>query len=94
MRLHPSRNLNYTEVTAQFGLQVFCFNTAHQNMKLKSSIISEIKSIIAKSQQQAIRSVNTQRVLMYWEIGRVIFVEEQGSKARAEYGSFFNKIYF
>jgi predicted nuclease of restriction endonuclease-like (RecB) superfamily len=60
-------------------------------MELKKSLIEEIHSIISNSQARAIRSVDTERVLMYWQIGKIIFEEEQQGKDRAEYGSFIIK---
>ncbi|MEA3449143.1 MAG: PDDEXK nuclease domain-containing protein [Bacteroidota bacterium] len=57
-------------------------------MKIRQSLIKEIQEIISGAQVRAVRSVDTQRVLMYWEIGRVIFEEEQQGEDRAEYGSF------
>lgn len=50
------------------------------------SFISDIKHIIDTSRANAVRSVNFCRVQMYWHIGRRIVEEEQGGKARAEYG--------
>ena len=47
--------------------------------------------IIATSRERAIRSVDTERVLMYWQIGRVIVEEEQAGKDRAEYGKYLIK---
>lgn len=60
-------------------------------MQLKEELISQIQSIIATSRERAIRSVDTERVLMYWQIGKVIFEEEQEGKERAEYGDFLIK---
>jgi hypothetical protein len=60
-------------------------------MELNKNIIRQIKSIIAASQERAIRSVNTERVMMYWKIGKVIFEEEQAGKERAEYGKYLIK---
>ena len=60
-------------------------------MELQKSLIEEIHSIINNSQARAIRSVDTERVLMYWQIGKVIFEEEQQGKDRAECGSFIIK---
>ncbi len=57
-------------------------------MKLKKQIIQEVQSIIAQARDKAVRSVNHERVLMYWQIGKVIFEEEQQGKDRAEYGEF------
>ncbi len=60
-------------------------------MHLNITIISQIQSIIANAQTRAIRSVDNERVLMYWQIGKVIFEEEQQGKERAEYGTFLIK---
>ena len=60
-------------------------------MEINKNILLQIQSIIANAQEQAIRSVDTQRVLMYWQIGKVIFEEEQQGKDRAEYGEFLIK---
>lgn len=46
-------------------------------MKIRKDLISEIQDIIAQSRDRAIRSVETERVLMYWHIGKVLFEEEQ-----------------
>jgi predicted nuclease of restriction endonuclease-like (RecB) superfamily len=58
---------------------------------MNKNIIHQIQNIIASSQERAIRSVDTERVLMYWQIGKVIFEEEQAGKERAEYGKFLIK---
>lgn len=60
-------------------------------MLTNSSLISEIKTIISQSRDQAIRSVDYQRTLMYWHIGQRIFEEEQNGKERAEYGTYLIK---
>jgi predicted nuclease of restriction endonuclease-like (RecB) superfamily len=60
-------------------------------MQLKQALIEQIRGIIVSAQERAIRSVDTERVLMYWQIGRVIFEEEQQGKDRAEYGDFLIK---
>lgn len=60
-------------------------------MNIKKSLLSEIQSIIAQAREKAVRSVNHERVLMYWQIGKVIFEEEQEGKERAEYGKFLIK---
>ena len=57
-------------------------------MQLSQSLLSEIRSIIARSQEQAIRAVDHARVLMYWHIGERIFEEEQQGKERADYGKY------
>ena len=49
-------------------------------------LVKEISHIIDSARTNAVRSVDFCRVQMYWHIGRRIVVEEQGGKARAEYG--------
>jgi len=51
----------------------------------------KIRNIIAEAQQQAVRAVDFQRVLMYWNIGKTIFEEEQQGQERAEYGTYLIK---
>lgn len=57
-------------------------------MNIRKDLISDIQGIIAQSRDRAIRSVDTERVLMYWHIGKVIFEEEQQGEDRAAYGAF------
>ena len=57
-------------------------------MELKTSLIQQIQTIISHAKEKAIRLVDTERVLMYWQIGKVIFEEEQQGKERADYGAF------
>jgi predicted nuclease of restriction endonuclease-like (RecB) superfamily len=58
---------------------------------IKKELIQQIHSIIATAKDRAIRSVDTERVLMYWQIGKVIFEEEQQGKDRADYGKYLIK---
>ena len=60
-------------------------------MELKKELVQQIQSIIASARERAIRSVDTERVLMYWQIGRVILEEEQEGKERAGYRDFLIK---
>lgn len=60
-------------------------------MKLSNNIISQIHQVISNTHTNAIRAVDNQRVLMYWQIGKIIFEEEQQGKDRAEYGKFLIK---
>lgn len=60
-------------------------------MEPNKLFIDEIKSIILQGRDQAIRAVDHARVLLYWNIGKRIFEEEQQGKARADYGSFLIK---
>ncbi|MBS7121602.1 MAG: DUF1016 family protein [Dysgonomonas sp.] len=59
---------------------------ANNGLQLSKSFISDIRSIIITSKNNAIRSVDFERVQMYWRIGERIFVEEQQEQDRAEYG--------
>lgn len=56
------------------------------NQLIRQEFVSDIKSIIAQSRETAIRSVDFQRVVMYWHIGKNIFEEEQRGQERAGYG--------
>lgn len=56
--------------------------------KLRSDFIWQIKEIIAQAQNNAVRAIDYQRVLMYWNIGKTIIEEEQQGKERAEYGTY------
>jgi predicted nuclease of restriction endonuclease-like (RecB) superfamily len=58
---------------------------------LKQELVETIQTIIATAKDRAIRSVDTERVLMYWQIGKVILEEEQEGKERAGYGDFLIK---
>lgn len=60
-------------------------------MQLNKSIVSQIREIISNAQVNAVRAVDNQRMLMYWQIGKVIFEEEQHGEERAEYGKFLIK---
>ncbi len=53
---------------------------------IRKDLIEEIQAIIAAAKEKAIRSIDFERVLMYWNIGRKIFEEEQDGKDRAGYG--------
>lgn len=60
-------------------------------MTPSQNLLSDIHSIISQARQNAVRSVNFERVVMYWKIGERIFEEEQNGEQRAEYGSFLIK---
>lgn len=60
-------------------------------MLVNKSLIADIKQIIEQSRENAIRSVDFQRVQMYWHIGKRIFEEEQQGKDRADYGTYLIK---
>jgi len=51
-----------------------------------TNLINEIKRIVSESRKKAIRKINTESLLMYWNIGKVIVEFEQQGNIRAEYG--------
>ena len=56
-------------------------------IKPTNQFISDVRTIISTARMAAVRSVDFQRVMMYWQIGERIVVEEQQGKIRAEYGA-------
>lgn len=60
----------------------------NNNIELRNDFVSDIKGIILSARKSAIRSVDFERVKMYWKLGERILIEEQQGKDRAEYGSF------
>lgn len=67
------------------------FLEEENKMLTDNIILQDIKQIIAQSREQAIRSVDFHRVLMYWHIGKRIFEEEQQGQERADYGTYLIK---
>jgi len=51
-----------------------------------ATFFTEMKEIIFKARNEAVRSVEYSRMMMYWHLGERIFVEEQRSQDRADYG--------
>ncbi|MFA6396019.1 MAG: PDDEXK nuclease domain-containing protein [Sulfurimonas sp.] len=63
--------------------------TPNQNINetLQTKIFTDdVKNLIATSQQKAIRAIDFERVLLYWNIGKRIYEKVQGGDDRAEYG--------
>ncbi|MCC5924231.1 MAG: DUF1016 family protein [Crocinitomicaceae bacterium] len=58
---------------------------------ISKTFIANIKEVIEKAQNNAVRAVNHVRVQMYWQIGQHIVEEEQQGKERAEYGTYLIK---
>jgi predicted nuclease of restriction endonuclease-like (RecB) superfamily len=50
--------------------------------------VADMRNIILEARSKAIRSVDFQRVMMYWQLGERIFIEEQGNQERAAYGEY------
>lgn len=59
-----------------------------KDIELKTSFVSDIRDIITTARATAIRSIDSQRVIMYWRLGERIVVEEQQGKERADYGTY------
>ena len=51
------------------------------------NLTKKIKTLISNAQENAIKAVDTQRVILYWNIGQRIYVDVQKEEDRAEYGS-------
>ena len=62
-----------------------------KNISIRNAFLNQIRNIIAEAQEKAVRAVDFQRVLMYWNIGKTIFEEEQQGQERAEYGTYLIK---
>ena len=60
-------------------------------MTNQDAFVGEIRTIIDNARSAAIRSVDFNRVQMYWNIGRRIVEEEQHGKERADYGTYLIK---
>ncbi|MDN5286312.1 MAG: hypothetical protein JWR38_2586 [Mucilaginibacter sp.] len=60
-------------------------------MLINQSVITDIQAIIHDAKDKAIRLVDHERTLMYWQIGQRIFEEEQQGKERADYGNYLTK---
>ena len=53
---------------------------------VNNNFINEMQNLISLAQQKAIKAVDFQRVILYWQIGEKIFNEIQNKQDRAEYG--------
>ncbi len=60
-------------------------------MEINKDIIIQIQQIINNAQLKAVRAVDFERVLMYWQIGKLLFEEEQQGKNPADYGKYLIK---
>jgi len=58
---------------------------------INTTFLNDLVSIIETSKENAVRSVDFHRVVMYWNIGKRVFEEEQQGKNRAEYGEYLTK---
>ena len=55
------------------------------------NFINDIRQIIDAARTQAVHSVDSCRVQMYWHMGKLIFEEKQQGKDRADYGAYLIK---
>ena len=62
-----------------------------ENFNISENFYDDIRKIIVNAKTDAVRSVNFQRVIMYWQLGERIFVEEQRGEDRAKYGEYLIK---
>jgi len=53
--------------------------------QLPANLFSSIKQLIENSKKSIVRNINTTIVLTYFQIGKVIVVNEQDGRDRAEY---------
>ncbi len=54
--------------------------------KSTQHLYEKIKDLLVQARSRALQAVNTEMVVCYWNIGRLIVEEEQQGKTRAEYG--------
>lgn len=54
----------------------------------ENQLYEDIRAIIEEARANAIRSVDFNRVLMYWKTGHRVFGEEQHGADRADYGAY------
>jgi predicted nuclease of restriction endonuclease-like (RecB) superfamily len=67
------------------------FQSKNMQINPLNNLVGKIETIIDESRLKAIRSVEFERVIMYWKIGEQIKLEEQNGKKRADYGDFLIK---
>ena len=60
----------------------------NKNWVSEGGLLADARKIIDTARANAVRSVDFNRVMMYWNLGKRIFEEEQHGKDRAEYGSY------
>lgn len=53
-----------------------------------TAFYNDMRNIILEARNNAVRSVEYTRMIMYWHLGERIFVEEQRGQDRAEYGEY------
>ncbi len=59
---------------------------SNKNIEQVQTLTQDIKQLIHSTKDKAVRSVDFERVRLYWNIGQRIVEEEQGGQERAEHG--------
>ncbi len=59
---------------------------SNKNIARKQTLTQDIKQLIHSAKDKAVGAVDFERVLLYWNIDKMIFEEEQSGKERADYG--------
>ncbi|MFZ3576179.1 PDDEXK nuclease domain-containing protein [Tenacibaculum finnmarkense] len=59
--------------------------------EISSILVNSVRLLIQNAQKNAVRAINQERVLLYWNIGKHIVEEEQNGNERANYGSYLIK---
>lgn len=55
---------------------------------IPTALVDDVRAILHQTRSKAYAATNLIMVEAYWSIGQRILVEEQGGKARADYGTF------
>ena len=59
----------------------------NKNWVSEGGLLADARKIMDTARANAVRSVDFNRVIMYWNLGKRIFEEEQQGRDRAEYGA-------
>ena len=59
----------------------------NKNRVSEGGFLADARKIIDTARANAVRSVDFNRVIMYWNLGKRIFEEEQQGRNRTEYGA-------
>ena len=51
-----------------------------------NSLLKQIRQLVEQARHNVARSINTELLLTYWNVGRLIVEYEQAGNIRAEYG--------
>lgn len=86
-RRNPEERIRYWIVSRASGPSSIGATPIQMNEKF----IADIRNIILSARTAAIRSIDFERVKMYWALGERIFCEEQDQNDRAEYGTYMLK---